>query len=264
MSSGPELAAVLSQVTTFQAVFESVPWAMFWKDRESVYRGANRACAAVAGLRGPDEMVGRRDEDLLWYERAAEYRADDVEVMTSGQPKMEVLEVFPVEGGEVWIEKNKLPLRDASGEVIGLVGWFADVTARKLAEEAEARAQLEAVQEMATPLLPVADGVLVMPLIGKIDRQRAAQMIEALLAGVVAHRAHTAILDVTGVHRMDANAVEALAKAAAGARLLGAEVVVTGVGSAVAQAIVGFGVSLGGVVLGDLKAGVAYALGQRR
>ena len=177
MSSGPELAAVLSQVTTFQAVFESVPWAMFWKDRESVYRGANRACAAVAGLRGPDEMVGRRDEDLLWYERAAEYRADDVEVMTSGQPKMEVLEVFPVEGGEVWIEKNKLPLRDASGEVIGLVGWFADVTARKLAEEAEARAQLEAVQEMATPLLPVADGVLVMPLIGKIDRQRAAQMI---------------------------------------------------------------------------------------
>ncbi len=69
---------------------------------------------------------------------------------------------------------------------------------------------------MATPLLPVADGVLVMPLIGKLDAQRAAQMTDTLLAGVALHRAHTAILDVTGVRRMDTTAIEALGKAAAG------------------------------------------------
>lgn len=263
MTQSPDLAG---QLAVFQALVDSLPWAIFWKDRDSRYLGANQACAAMAGLAGPAEMVGLTDWDMWWRDNAPEYRADDLEVLESGQPKLHVrIPVPAVGGGTGWIERHRVPLREPSGAVIGLIGWFEDVTTKKAAEDAEAQAQIEATLEMATPLLPVADGVLVMPLIGKIDSQRAAQMIDALLAGVVEHRAHTAILDVTGVRRMDTMAIEALAKAASGVRLLGANAVVTGVGPVVAQAIVRLGVDFGqAVVLGDLKAGVAHALNTQR
>ncbi|MCY1055864.1 PAS domain-containing protein [Nannocystis sp. SCPEA4] len=263
MTQGPDLAGQLAQL---QAMVDSLPWPIFWKDRDSRYLGGNQAMAKMSGFASPREMVGLVDTDMWWRDNAAEYRADDLEVIESGQPKLHVRLPFPGEnGGTVWIERHRVPLRDASGAVVGVIGWFEDVTAKKQAEDAEAQAQLEATLEMATPLLPVADGVLVMPLIGKLDAQRAAQMTDTLLAGVALHRAHTAILDVTGVRRMDTTAIEALAKAAAGVRLLGAAAVVTGVGPVVAQAIVRLGVDLGQVtVLGDLKAGVAHALAQQR
>ncbi|MBZ5713589.1 PAS domain-containing protein [Nannocystis pusilla] len=259
MTQGPDLEGRLAQ---FQAMVDSLPWAIFWKDRDSRYLGGNQAMAKLSGFASPRELVGLADTDLWWRDNAAEYRADDLEVIESGQPKLHVRLPFPGEdGGTVWIDRHRVPLRDASGAVVGVIGWFEDVTAKKLAEDAEAQAQLEATLEMATPLLPVAEGVLVMPLIGKLDAQRAAQMTETLLAGVALHRAHTAILDVTGVRRMDTTAIEALARAAAAVRLLGAAAVVTGVGPVVAQAIVRLGVDLGQVtVLGDLKAGVAHAL----
>ncbi|WAS92805.1 PAS domain-containing protein [Nannocystis punicea] len=259
MTQGPDLAG---QLALFQAVVDSMPWAIFWKDRDSRYLGGNQAMAKLSGLSAPTELVGLADTDLWWRDNAAEYRADDLDVIESGEQRLYVRLPFPGEnGGTIWIDRHRIPLRDPSGAIIGVIGWFEDVTTRKLAEDAEAQAQLEATLEMATPLLPVADGVLVMPLIGKLDAQRAAQMTETLLAGVTQHRAHTAILDVTGVRRMDATAIEALARAAAGVRLLGAAAVVTGVGSTVAQAIVRLGVDFGQVtVLGDLKAGVAHAL----
>lgn len=259
MTQGPDLARRLALL---QAMADSLPWAVFWKDRDSRYLGGNQAMAKLSGFATPEELVGLADTDLWWRDNAAEYRADDLTVIESGQALMNVRLAFPGEnGGTVWIDRHRVPLRDASGAVIGVIGWFEDVTAKKLAEDAEAQAQLEATLEMATPLLPVADGVLVMPLIGKLDAQRAMQMTDTLLSGVTLHRAHTAILDVTGVRRMDTTAIEALARAAAGVRLLGAAAVVTGVGPVVAQAIVRLGVDLGQVtVLGDLKAGVAHAL----
>lgn len=259
MTQGLDLAGQLAQ---FKAVVDSLPWAVFWKDLDSRYLGGNQAMAKLCGFASPDDLVGLSDTDLWWRDDAASYRADDLDVIQSGQQRLYVRLPFPGEGGStIWIDRHRIPLRDPSGAIAGVIGWFEDVTTRKNAEDAEAAAQLEATLEMATPLLPVADGVLVMPLIGKLDAQRAAQMSETLLTGVTQYRAHTAILDVTGVRRMDTTAIEALARAAAGVRLLGAAAVVTGVGPTVAQAIVRLGVDFGQVVvLGDLKAGVAHAL----
>ncbi|HEY0133920.1 MAG TPA: STAS domain-containing protein, partial [Nannocystis sp.] len=115
-----------------------------------------------------------------------------------------------------------------------------------------------------TPLLPVADGVIVLPLIGSLDPDRAEQVMQALLAGVVEHRATTAILDITGLQTVDTAAAEALMRTARAIRLLGAEAIVTGVRPAVAQTLVALGTELGGlVVLGDLKAGIRHALARR-
>jgi rsbT co-antagonist protein RsbR len=123
-------------------------------------------------------------------------------------------------------------------------------------------AQREALREIGTPLIPIADGVVAMPLIGVIDQDRAKRMLEVLLDGITAQRALAAILDITGVKTVNTTVADVLVRAARSARLLGAEVVLTGVGPGLAQALVEAGADLGGVVVrGTFQGGIAYALG---
>ena len=120
-------------------------------------------------------------------------------------------------------------------------------------------------REISTPLIPVSDGVVVMPLVGLLDEARTAQFMERLLGGVVAAQARIAILDVTGVPELDASAVQALLSAVSAARLLGAEVVLTGIKPAAARALVELGADFGRVVTrGTLKDGIGYALSRER
>ncbi|PCC67712.1 rsbT co-antagonist protein RsbR [Nannocystis exedens] len=262
-TSAEELERAL---VVLQATADALPYSMFWKDMSLRYYGCNVLFAAQAGLATPAEICGRDDFDMPWPRAQAEkFRADDREVLTTGVAKPTILEVLRVDGEDRWVETHKAPLRDRTGALLGVVGWFHDVTARKLAEEETARAHQEALQELATPLLPVADGVVVMPLVGTLDAHRGAQATQTLLAGVAEHRAHTAILDVTGVRTIDTHVIEGIVRAARGVRLLGAEAVITGIRPPVAQVIAGLGIDLGAIVaLADLKAGVAHALQARR
>jgi rsbT co-antagonist protein RsbR len=270
-SAAPEqIAALRKRLETLQSAVDALPFALFWKDRASVYLGANRVFAAHAGAPSPADVVGRTDYDLAWKRAEADaFRADDQEVITSGEAKLHIIEPQrQADGRDRWLETNKVPLRDASGQVIGVVGWYQDITARKLEEDdlvrrkdEMIRAQAEALHDLATPLLPVADGVLVMPLVGGMDQARAQQVMETLLAGVVQHRTRVAILDVTGVRRIDASVVSALVGVAHAVRLLGAEIIVTGVRPDMAQTMVQLGADLRHVaVLSDLKSGVTHAM----
>jgi anti-anti-sigma regulatory factor len=123
------------------------------------------------------------------------------------------------------------------------------------------RSQEAALRELSTPLIPLSDAVMVMPLIGAIDSKRAQQILEALLQGVAATRATTVILDITGVLVVDTQVANALVRAAQAVKLLGAGVVLTGIRPEVAQTLVGLGVDLRGIAtLGTLQSGVALAL----
>lgn len=118
-----------------------------------------------------------------------------------------------------------------------------------------------ALREMSTPVVPVHPGVIVMPLIGAVDAPRARQIVTALLAGVESQDARVAIIDITGIPIMDSEVAGYLVEASQAARLLGAQVVLVGIRPEVAQAIVGLGVDLAGVVTrSDLQAGIEYAL----
>ncbi|HYF65382.1 MAG TPA: substrate-binding domain-containing protein [Herpetosiphonaceae bacterium] len=132
------------------------------------------------------------------------------------------------------------------------------------AREEIIRAQKEALRELSTPLIPISDSVTIMPLIGTIDTSRAQQIIETLLHGVSSQRTRTAILDITGVLLVDTQVANVLIQAAQAARLLGAEVVLTGIRPEVSQTLVGLGVNLGGIVTrGTLQSGIAYAMDRR-
>jgi len=128
-------------------------------------------------------------------------------------------------------------------------------------QEEQLRAQEALLRELSTPLIPVSDDVVVMPVVGALTEARAGQMRGALLDGITAHRARVAILDVTGVPCVDGKVAEALLYAVRSARLLGAEVVLSGIKPAAAQALVRIGADFSGIVTrATLKDGIAHAL----
>ncbi|NJN66643.1 MAG: PAS domain S-box protein [Chloroflexaceae bacterium] len=153
-----------------------------------------------------------------------------------------------------------------------LITFVRDITTRKQ-EEAERAglqqqiidAQRNALRELSTPLIPITDSVLIMPIIGTIDSQRAQQVMETLLMGVAQHQAELVILDITGVSVVDTQVANAFIQSAQAVRLLGAQVMLTGIQPQIAQTMVQLGVNLRGIVTRTtLQAGIAYALSDSR
>ncbi len=127
-----------------QLILDSIPSAVFWKDRQSVYLGANRVFLQTLGLKSSDALVGKTDYDLPWgREQADSYREYDRKVMDSGVSEEGIIESYRrADGSTAWALTNKVPLRDADGRVIGSLGTYEDITERKRAEE-QVRQQLD-------------------------------------------------------------------------------------------------------------------------
>lgn len=190
------------------------------------------------------------------------------------------------DGVERPIDDSGAPIKDGRGSVVGVVLVFRDITERKSEErererlqaetrEAEAarlklqdemiRMQRERLAELATPLIPLSHDIIVMPLIGTVDAERASLILDAVSRGVTTSGAGFAIIDITGVPTVDTHVAGVLVRAAQTVRLLGAEVVLTGIRPGVAQTLVGLGVELGDIVTRkDLQSGVEYALSRLR
>jgi predicted ATPase/GAF domain-containing protein/anti-anti-sigma regulatory factor len=122
-------------------------------------------------------------------------------------------------------------------------------------------AQKSVLAELSTPLIPITDHVMIMPLIGSLDSQRAQQILDALLEGTQRYRAQVVILDITGVPIVDTSVASMLIQAAQAVRLLGAQTFISGIRPEVAQTLVGLGVDLTGIITqGTLQSSIAYAL----
>jgi CheY-like chemotaxis protein len=135
----------------------------------------------------------------------------------------------------------------------------ADEERARLQEEI-IRMQAAMLEELSTPLIPLSEGVVIMPLVGTIDSKRAEQVLAVVSQGVVSRGARIAIIDITGVPTVDTHVASLLIRAAQAVRLLGAEVVLTGIRSKVARSLVELGVDLGGLnTRRDLQAGLTYA-----
>jgi rsbT co-antagonist protein RsbR len=135
-----------------------------------------------------------------------------------------------------------------------------EVLRQNITQEETIRAQQAALAEMSTPLIPITDEVMVMPLVGSIDSHRAQQVIETLLHGIAQSKARIAILDITGVPVVDTQVANALIRAAQAVKLLGAQVVLTGIRPEVAQTLVGLGTEFSGIITrSSLQSGIAFA-----
>jgi len=127
-------------------VLDTIPVRVFWKDIDSNFLGCNRSFALDAGLKSPEEIIGKNDFEMGWAEQAELYRLDDRLVMETGRPKLgyEEPQTTP-DGGRIWLRTNKVPLRDAEGRISGVLGTYEEITESKRMEEdlQKARDELE-------------------------------------------------------------------------------------------------------------------------
>ncbi len=122
------------------------------------------------------------------------------------------------------------------------------------------REQQEAIRELSTPVLPVRERLLILPIIGMVDPLRARQLTEQLLRGIRTNRARVVVMDITGVPAMDATVANHLVQTVEASRLLGAVVIVTGLSPELAQTLVNIGVDLSKMnTVGDLQGGIEEA-----
>ncbi|MFO7654004.1 MAG: PAS domain S-box protein [Candidatus Krumholzibacteriia bacterium] len=150
-----------------QLVLDTIPVRVFWKDRDLRYLGCNRLFALDAGLLTPEEIVGSDDLELGWREDAEGYRSDDRIVLESEQPRVgyEETQTTP-SGGRIWLRTSKLPLRDADGVVIGVLGVYEDITDRRRQQEALRRSE----ENLTITLNSIGDGVIATDADGRVTR----------------------------------------------------------------------------------------------
>jgi PAS domain S-box-containing protein len=126
-----------AQVAELKLVLDHLPQGIFWKDTTLKYRGCNQRAARHAGLTSSDAVVGRTDYELEWKAIAEAYRADDRQVLESGQARTNFEEEIEHADGSVsYVTTTKVPLRDAAGRIVGILGTYQNVDERRRGYEA--------------------------------------------------------------------------------------------------------------------------------
>ena len=211
---------------------------------------------------------------------------------------VEVLETGSVEALQRYardLSERIIPRGVETHEVVGIVLLLRDVLARSLFEkyqrdfallnrvldayepaanriantvavsfvderERVIRQQQDSIRELSTPVLPVRERLLILPIIGVLDSERARQLTEQLLTGIRTHRAKVVVIDITGVPDVDETVANHLVQTVDASRLMGASVIITGLSPEIAQTLVTIGVDLSKMdTIGDLQGGLEEA-----
>lgn len=191
-----------------------------------------------------------------------------VRAVVTGQLATDTIDVIGPNRDRTHAEVSAVPMRGDDGSITNVLLVLADITARRRAEadrrqlqDEVIRVQAAALAERSSPIIPISDDILVLPIIGNIDQERGQQVLAAILDGANQRRAKLVILDITGVGTVDTEAAAALTTAARALRLLGVEPVLSGIRPDVAATLVSLGVDLGGIMTcGTLQSSIVHAL----
>jgi rsbT co-antagonist protein RsbR len=153
---------------------------------------------------------------------------------------------------------------DPSAELAQLRSELARCQEQLAERDYEQRQLQETLRELGTPVLPIHDRILVLPLIGHLDGARGTHLVEDLLRAIQAHQADVVLIDITGVSLVDTSVANSLIQATRAAGLLGSTSILVGVSAAVSRTLVQLGIDLGQVeTRRDLQAGIELALKRR-
>lgn len=218
--------------------------------------------------RGAEHIMGYKAEEIMGRHCSSFYPKDKID---SGSPQKDLQAAksegrfgdegwrIRKDGSQFWAHVVLIPLRDEAGNLAGFGQVTSDVTERKRAEETIAR-QAQEILEVSTPVVQVWEGVIAAPLIGTLDSQRTEQFTERLLQRIVRTNSPVALIDITGVPTIDTQTAQYLVETMTAVRLLGAQVILTGVRPALAQTLVHLGIDLSHMVTrSSLAAGLRVA-----
>ncbi len=283
------LEILLDEYKVFYYLVNGAEEAIGVMNMEGVLSYINPASASLWGYDDLEEMLGLEWKELIpdppapieeWLPQAARdgWRGELLLRRTDGSSCPVLVTLFGIyeESGDASalafiardISEHKamereLRARAAALEEQQLKLQKAYEEQARLREEMIA-AQQQVIQELSAPLIPVAEGILVMPLVGSISPERAGRIKDALLLGIEEQRAEVAIMDITGVTSIDVETAQMLLEMAYSAQLLGAKVVLTGIRPEVAQALVELGVDLSPLeTRADLQEGIEYGMRTR-
>ena len=125
---------------TLQVILDSIPVRVFWKDLDSRYLGCNKPFAKDAGMPAPEDVIGKSDSQMVWSAQAEMWRKEDTEVIESGESKVWLEQLgVRVDNSEHWFRKSKGPLRNANGDIVGVLGTNEDVTEERNAQKQRKR-----------------------------------------------------------------------------------------------------------------------------
>jgi methyl-accepting chemotaxis protein len=208
-----------------------------------------------------EEIVGQHHRIFTdaEYARSEEY-AEFWESLRAGDFQAAEYRRIGKGGKTVWIQATYNPILDAEGKPKRIVKFASDITERMEAE-ALIDQQQQLLMELSTPVMQLFSGVVLMPLVGNIDGQRATQLISRLLEAISEYEAEVAILDLTGVPIIDTDVARHLLKTVAAAKMLGSVVILTGINPNGAQTLVQLGIDISHITTkGSLRSGIEEAL----
>ncbi|WP_438004839.1 PAS domain S-box protein [Sorangium sp. So ce321] len=258
-----ELASRVVSKEYVDNILQSMSDLLVVVDKAGTIASVNAAACRLSGY-AAEELVGAPASSIFPAAFPCAMGTDESSILLEET-------AFQKKAGEIIaVSLSTSVISDSVGESQGLVCVARDLTERKRLEEEE-RQRLQQVvetqalllEELSTPLMPIADQILAMPVIGSVDDRRSMQIMETLLNGVVAREARIVIIDITGVRKIDARAVQGIANAVKAVKLLGAQVVLTGIRPEVATALMALEFNLGGIyTFGSLQTGIGYAMKQ--
>ncbi len=250
----------------FQAMFEHSPDGIAVTSTEGTIMYANTSYRVMSGY--GDALIGMSALSLFSEEQRQVLLASVRQQVDTGGSWHGVLTYQRKDGSQFPGLITRFIIPDREGRPYAYGAVVRDITEQRQKEQEMIElqnqvieAQRAALRELSTPLIPLDDHIVVMPLVGSIDTSRAQQIMETLLEGIVAQQADYAIIDITGVPVVDTQIAHALVRTAQAVQLLGSQVVLTGIGPSMAQTLVTLGADLSSIVTrGALQSGIAYAM----
>jgi rsbT co-antagonist protein RsbR len=260
-----ELAEMRAVEAELRAMFQAMNDVVMVLDADGRYLKVAPTAPNLL-YRPGDEVVGRTMHEIMPAE-SADFFLDKVREALAARRVVTFEYSLPIQDQQTFFVGTISPMSEDTVIFVARdVSELKRAEARQRAMQEEIiRAQQAALAELQTPLVPISDSIMAMPLVGTLDAVRMDRVMTALLEGVQARGVRAAILDITGVPTVNEVVAQSLVAVARAVQLLGAQVILTGLRTEVARTLATLGVDLRGIITrGTLQGGIAWAMASAR